>query len=138
MIDTDNSSRKRNPTSTNKKEDTKESINGAPRTPTASNDGGEAKENANVLYVSPKDARQMKNSLQQRGWLEKRYRMIKVQRTQDGDSDTDVLPKQMIAIPVSVPFSEAIAIFGEMILRTGEEELPLSTSQYASKSKQTK
>ena len=80
----------------------------------------------------------MKNSLLQRGWLEKRYRMIKVQRTQDGDSDTDVLPKQMIAIPVSVPFSEAIAIFGEMILRTGEEELPLSTSQYASKSKQAK
>ncbi len=113
-------------------------------TPNTSEDsifGGEAKELANVLYVSPQHARKTKYSLQQKGWLEKRYRMIKVEHKHsesDKDNDTDALPERMIAIPISVNFSEAIAVFGESILGHGEEELPLSTSQYASKTKQKK
>ena len=135
VIDMENSSRTQKPNYGPKSIHSKDSIN-EKKTPTISDSGGEAKENANVLYVSPKDARQMKKSLHQKGWLEKRYRMIKVQRTNE-QNDDDGLTKQMIAIPVSVPSSEAIGVFGEMILDSGEEELPLSTSQYASKAKQT-
>jgi len=96
-----------------------------------STSNGEAKELANVLYVSPQHARQTKNSLQQKGWLEKRYRMIKVER----ENTSVALSERMIAIPISVNFSEAVEVFGESILGHGEEELPLSTSQYASKTK---
>lgn len=136
VIDMDNSYRTQKPNNAPKRNHSNNPSN-EKKTPMLSDSGSEAKENANVLYVSPKDARQMKKSLQQRGWLEKRYRMIKVQRSNQ-QNDDDGLPKQMIAIPVSVPFSEAMGVFGEMILDSGEEELPLSTSQYASKAKQSK
>ena len=146
VIDTDNSCRggkiadrtKLN-SDRNAKLSSANSVNtqGQKNSPNDSTKGGEAKEVANVLYVSPQRARQTKNSLLQKGWLEKRYRMIKVER-KSKESDECASPERTIALPISVPFSEAIAVFGEFILGYGEEELPLSTSQYASKTKQKK
>lgn len=143
VIDTDNSCREQKSAgTTNLNSDRNESLLSANSAnlqgqKNSANDGGEAKEIANVLYVSPQHARQTKNSLLQRGWLEKRYRMIKVER-KSKESVEGATPQRMIALPISVPFSEAIEVFGEFILDHGEEELPLSTSQYASKTKQKK
>jgi hypothetical protein len=141
LIDTDNSSRKPKTDRTAKWNGRTDSINMNLKKQHGENDslnGAEAKEVASVVYVAPKDARQAKNSLQQKGWLEKRYRMLKVEHKSEantGDS-TNTIPKQAIAIPISAPFSEVIGLFGEHIFGHGEEELPLSTSQYASKTKQ--
>ena len=137
LIDTDNSPRVY---ANEKSVDTKQrKPNDPEKEAKVSSSGGEAKERANVVYVSPKHARQVKKSLQQRGWLEKRYRMIKVERENvhnTGESNNDSVSKIAIAIPISAPSSEVIATFGELIVDHSEEELPLSTSQYASKSKQ--
>lgn len=144
VIDTDNSCREQSSagktnlnSDRNVKLSSANSVNtqGQKNSPNDSTKGGEAKEVANVLYVSPQHAKQTKNSLLQKGWLEKRYRMIKVER-KSKENDECASPERMIALPISVPFSEAIAVFEEFILGHGEEELPLSTSQYASKTRQ--
>jgi len=104
----------------------------------------EASEIANVVYVTPKHARRVKNSLKDNGWLEKRYRMIKIEREierRECESKTDIspnIPKQIIAIPISASFPEVHTVLGELIVNHGEEKLPLSTSQYASNTKQEK
>ena len=142
VIDKDNASRGPKPDAgknKNAKEDrSKKSSNNeaklAPTDSTGSSSGGEAKEMVNVVYVEPKHARQAKNSLRQKGWLEMRYRMIKVEHKTDDSAEEST--KQMIALPISAPFSEVVTVFGEFILDHGEEQLPLSTSQYASKTKQ--
>ena len=145
MIDTENSKKYRTAKKNSEARRSKTSINERPKLhgPTNVTDGStfsdEAKEIANVVYVSPKHARQTKNFLQQKGWLEKRYRMIKIDRKneQNGDESrsSSSLPKHMVAVPISVPFIEATAVLSEFILHHGEAELPLSTSQYASKTK---
>lgn len=152
MIDTDNSPRRQKTDYTAKMngqaDRLKTSTTVDPSKPHGRNNvsngsscGSEVKELANVVYVAPKHARKAKNSLQQKGWLEKRYRMIKVEHKiehNDGEGNSNALPKQAIAVPISAPFSEVIAAFGEIFLHHGEEELPLTTSQYASKTKQNK
>ena len=115
--------------------------------PKASSDG-EAKQITNVVYVAPKHARQAKSLFQQKGWLDKRFRMIKVmiaptevEKMQDNKNNVDeskkagVSPRPLVAVPISVPFAEVLSIFNEWILDYGEKELPFSTSQYASKTK---
>ena len=152
MIDTDNSPRREKPDDTAKmngqvnRSETSTTVNpskphGESNASNGSTCGSEIKELANVVYVAPKHARKAKNSLQQKGWLEKRYRMIKVEHKiehSDGEGNKNNLPEQVIAVPISAPFSEVIAAFGEIFLHHGEEELPLTTSQYASKTKQNK
>ena len=135
MIDTENSAAGTNTKTDRSRIPTKKNKRVAPAAPKKSSDStGEAKEIANVVYVEPKHARQVKNSLQQKGWLQKRYRMIKVEHKTEG-STGESATNNMIALPISAPFSEVVAVFGDFILRHGEEELPLSTSQYASKTK---
>ena len=99
--------------------------------PKASSDGSEAKQITNVVYVAPRHARQAKSLLQQKGWLDKRYRMIKVTMTTTGKIETrengneniaeeskieTASPRPLIAVPISVPFVEVLAIFDELIL----------------------
>lgn len=97
----------------------------------------EPKQRTNVVYVASKDARKVKNSLQQNGWLDKRFRMIKVDlglRTGTSVHDDNLNQnKQAVALPISVPFVQVAPVFEELILHHGEEELPFSTSQFASK-----
>jgi len=97
----------------------------------------------NVFYVTPRLARQAKNLLHQKGWLDKRYRMIKtmteveIPKNKDGEGSIGIpsTSQHVIAVPISVPFTKALTICDEWILGHGRKEMPFSTSQYASKAK---
>jgi hypothetical protein len=143
LIDADNSPRRERPDDKANRSETSTTVfQSKPYSQNNASNGstcdGEVKELANVVYVAPRHARKAKNSLQQKGWLEKRYRMIKIKHknkhSDEGGNKNDLL-EQVIAVPISAPFSEVIAAFGEIFLHHGEEELPLTTSQYASKTK---
>ena len=104
---------------------------------------GEATEMTNVVYVAPKHARQAKNILHQKGWLDKRYRMIKVMtaavnipgKENNGEKlEAAASSQQLIVVPISVPFTEVLSVCNEWIIDHGQKEMPFSTSQYASKS----
>jgi hypothetical protein len=104
---------------------------------------GEAAETTNVVYVAPKHARQAKNILHQKGWLDKRYRMIKVmtaavdipgKKNNKEKIEAAASSKQLIVVPISVPFTEVLTVCNEWIIDHGQKEMPFSTSQYASKS----
>ncbi|OEU07586.1 hypothetical protein FRACYDRAFT_251007 [Fragilariopsis cylindrus CCMP1102] len=104
---------------------------------------GEAAEMTNVVYVAPKHARQAKNTLHQKGWLDKRYRMIKVMTTavntpgkenNEEKIEAAASSQQLIVVPISVPFTEVLSVCNEWIIDHGQKEMPFSTSQYASKS----
>ncbi|CAJ1937804.1 unnamed protein product [Cylindrotheca closterium] len=84
-----------------------------------------------VVTVAPKDAKAVKTKLQSLGWLDKRYRMIKQS-------------PQIIAVPIIE--SSALDSMPEMLenpsepwhsllLGLGQEDMPFSTSQFASKGK---
>lgn len=83
-----------------------------------------------VVTVAPKDAKAVKTKLQSLGWLDKRFRMIKQS-------------PQVIAVPIE---SYAMNTIQQILenpsqpwhsLLTGleEEDMPFSTSQFASKGK---
>lgn len=119
--------------------DTKELLGQSVAPNTFSNDANMT----NVFYVAPFYARQAKNFLHQKGWLDKRYRMIKtmaeveIPKNKDGEG-TEVgasTSQHVIAVPISVSFTEALTICDEWILGHGRKEMPFSTSQYASKAK---
>ena len=104
---------------------------------------GEATVMTNVVYVAPKHARQAKNTLHQKGWLDKRYRMIKVMTTavntpgkenNEEKIEAAASSQQLIVVPISVPFTEVLSVCNEWIIDHGQKEMPFSTSQYASKS----
>ena len=104
---------------------------------------GAATEMTNVVYVAPKHARQAKNILHQKGWLDKRYRMIKVMTTavntpgkenNEEKIEAAASSQQLIVVPISVPFTEVLSVCNEWIIDHGQKEMPFSTSQYASKS----
>ena len=109
---------------------------------------GEKSAKTNVVYVAPKHAKPVKIELQSRGWLDKDFRMIKIDN------------KSRIAIPVT---SEGLKAMGEdkafnttvdnslseetnsgdrdnekdnekgwAIIGTGEEDMPFSTAKFAS------
>ena len=97
----------------------------------------------NVVYVAPTPARQAKNTLHQKGWLDKRYRMIKVMtaavnipgKENNGEKlEAAASSQQLIVVPISVPFTEVLSVCNEWIIDHGQKEMPFSTSQYASKS----
>ncbi|VEU39638.1 unnamed protein product [Pseudo-nitzschia multistriata] len=123
----------------------------------------EAKQRTGVVYVLPRDARKAKHVLQQSGCLDRRFRMRKVVEAVAGTVESTEPPGTStgergsgeenqpattpaggtsvafsIAIPVSGSPAEALALLDGLALRHGEEELPFSTSQYASKPKQRK
>jgi len=95
----------------------------------------------NVVYVAPKHARQAKNILHQKGWLDKRYRMIKVMtdavdipgKENNEEIEIAASSQQLIVVPISVPFTEVLTVCNEWIIDHGQKEMPFSTSQYASK-----
>lgn len=102
---------------------------------------GEDAEMTNVVYVAPKHARQAKNILHQKGWLDKRYRMIKVMtdavdipgKENNEEIEIAASSQQLIVVPISVPFTEVLTVCNEWIIDHGQKEMPFSTSQYASK-----
>ena len=119
----------------------------------------------NVVYVLPKHAKYVQNILRTKGWLDKRYRMIKIslliENKEEGEvnvSDdvqrdaavpndkfcadanktcTTQRQQLVIAVPISsVSFKEITTVCGDVyILERGQREMPFSTSQYASKVK---
>jgi hypothetical protein len=87
----------------------------------------------NVVYVEPQNAKRMKNHLQEMGWLEKKYRMIKCTSTASNDGGSKHLVK--IAIPISNNCDLTALLADDfcksLIISDGQMEMPFSTSQYA-------
>jgi tRNA G37 N-methylase Trm5 len=83
-----------------------------------------------AVTVAPKDAKAVKTKLQSLGWLDKRYRMIKQS-------------PQTIAVPIESSALDSMQQILEnpsepwhsLLLGLGEEDMPFSTSQFASKGK---
>jgi hypothetical protein len=103
--------------------------NASPKTPSNAQDEDCDSELSKVIFVQPKDAKQVKTMLQKQGWLDKRLRMTKTTCVENGNP--------CIAIPITVPHSEVKDPLDDYILDCGELEMPYSTSQFASK-KRTK
>jgi hypothetical protein len=86
-----------------------------------------------VVYVDPQNAKRMKNHLQEMGWLEKKYRMIKCTSTASNDGGSKQLIK--IAIPISNNCDLTALLADDfcksLIISDGQMEMPFSTSQYA-------
>jgi hypothetical protein len=78
-----------------------------------------------VVYVSPNDAKSVKNKLEQQGWLDKGFRMTPI--ITDGE--------QRIAIPI-LTTAVLDASWSDQILEMGvREEMPLSTARFAAHKK---
>jgi tRNA wybutosine-synthesizing protein 3 len=96
---------------------------------------------AKVIYVRPSDAKSVKTMLEDNHWLDKRFRMMKVDRLV---KDVDEIAEAWIALPVVVPFDVLNITLSkpdgnyestyakEYILGDGEEDLPWSSSHIAS------
>lgn len=96
-----------------------------------------------VFYVLSQNAKSVKDALEEKLWLDRRYRMTKVIVNDDDDSnesffrrfDPDVIA-DMIAVPVMEPAIHHYATTGwgnHWILGHGHYECPLSTRQFAAK-----
>jgi hypothetical protein len=88
-----------------------------------------------VVYVDPPNAKALKNYLQEKGWLDKKYRMTKVVAQSDGVGAPcgDVVP---IALPILLHEGDVSVLLADefckhIILSHGEMDMPFSTSQYA-------
>lgn len=85
---------------------------------------------AYVVMVAPPNAKGAKTKLQAQGWLDKRYRMTKSSSSQ-------------IAVPITAnawhELRKELAIaegpWHGVILDQGQQEMPLSTAQFAAKGK---
>jgi hypothetical protein len=78
-----------------------------------------------VVYVSPNDAKSVKNKPEQQGWLDKGFRMTPI--ITDGE--------QRIAIPI-LTTAVLDASWSDQILEMGvREEMPLSTARFAAHKK---
>ena len=105
-----------------------------------------------VVYVLPKDAKSVKDQLDQTGWLDKGFRMISVVVDDGNDEDEPDGPRQhhRIAIPIrenggggggNDPRFLDLAMWKDypQILQVGvREDMPLSTARYASHNNSTK
>jgi hypothetical protein len=91
--------------------------------------------NIPVLYAKAQDAKQLKTTLADAGFLDKRYRMTKQENDVGGEQVV------VIAIPVTTECLEqwlANEWSSPLVVGHGQEkEMPLSTSQFARKQKVT-